>query len=202
MPTRIDRWRRRTPRGSRTRALLAVLPVALALALTGCGSADDDDNGVASANDDSQNRDETPDSGDETETPSQDDMDAMMLEFAQCMRDNGVEAFPDHDEVGGMLGEDVMSDPDFTTAEAACADLMPEGQEPSAEDQQEMQDAMLAMAQCMRDNGVEDFPDPELGGPGGGGMLDESIENDPDFTAADEACRDLMGDGLRQRPGQ
>ena len=46
----------------------------------------------------------------------------------------------------------------------ACEDLRPQGGGNfSEEDQQEMQDA-AGDAQCMRENGVPDFPDPEFSG--------------------------------------
>jgi hypothetical protein len=61
--------------------------------------------------------------------------------------------------------------------------------------------ARLEFAQCVRDNGVEDFPDPIPDGPlidtrripsaAGRGAL--SI---PGFQAAMEKCRDVMADAL------
>jgi hypothetical protein len=58
-------------------------------------------------------------------------------------------------------------------------------------------DRALAYAQCMRDNGVPDFPDPERSGGGvritpGGGVDPDSSE----FVAAQEACRDLAPQGM------
>jgi hypothetical protein len=46
------------------------------------------------------------------------------LEFAQCMRKNGVEKFPD--PKGGMMrmNEDIADDPDFKKAQEACQDIM------------------------------------------------------------------------------
>jgi hypothetical protein len=56
------------------------------------------------------------------------------------------------------------------------------------------EDAMLAYAQCMRDNGI-DMPDPQagggfvrIGGPGEGGIDPQSEE----FQAAQEACGSLL----------
>ena len=49
---------------------------------------------------------------------------------------------------------------------------------------------MLALSQCMRDNGVADFPDP---GPNGLSLDGTGIDPDsPEFRAAEEACQDLM----------
>ena len=63
--------------------------------------------------------------------------------------------------------------------------------------QEERQEAMLAFAQCMRDHGI-DMPDPQFNEDGGatlqggpGGAIDP---DDPDFQAAEEACRaDMPG---------
>lgn len=51
-------------------------------------------------------------------------------------------------------------------------------------------DRALAYSQCMRDNGVPDFPDPQQQGGGiqlGGNSIDP---NSPQFQSAQEACRD------------
>src|SRR5262245_5923408 len=55
-------------------------------------------------------------------------------------------------------------------------------------------------AQCMRDNGVPDFPDP---GPDGRFVIDHDKfkEDDPKFRAALEKCRDLAPGGNHQNTG-
>lgn len=52
----------------------------------------------------------------------------------------------------------------------------------------------LAFAQCMRDEGVTDFPDPQIDG--GRVMMTPGVgdPNDPEFVAAEEACRPLMAE--------
>ena len=59
-----------------------------------------------------------------------------------------------------------------------------------------MKKAALAHAQCMREHGLEKFPDPTFDENGGaqirigpGTGLDP---DDPDFQAAEEACRDEL----------
>ncbi|GGM39775.1 hypothetical protein ACFFX1_31260 [Dactylosporangium sucinum] len=47
--------------------------------------------------------------------------EARMRKYAQCMRANGVEAFPDPDGTGIRLDKSVADDPDFKAAEQACA---------------------------------------------------------------------------------
>lgn len=88
------------------------------------------------------------------------------MKFAQCMRDNGVSQFPDPDASGALTIDQVANGSSVDTKSAtfqqaliACRDLEPAGftgQKRSAQQQA----AALKFAQCMRDNGVKDFPDP------------------------------------------
>lgn len=76
------------------------------------------------------------------------------------------------------------------------------GQDGQESNQEESENA-LAFSECMRENGVETFPDPEPS-PIEVESGDDSIvtpfdpeamadvEADPDFRGADEACRDIM----------
>jgi hypothetical protein len=61
-----------------------------------------------------------------------------------------------------------------------------QGRELSEADRKEMQEQALEFAECMRDNGVEDFPDPDFSqdGPGvGPGTRVERFNDDDDATA-------------------
>jgi hypothetical protein len=94
------------------------------------------------------------------------------VKFAECMRDNGVSEFPDPDASGRLTIDGVVNgstlDPStaaWKTAIAACEDLQPPGFTGEGERSPEEQEAALDFAQCMRDNGVEDFPDPAIGDP-------------------------------------
>lgn len=54
------------------------------------------------------------------------------------------------------------------------------------------QDAALLYAECMRDNGVPDFPDPDPDGRFSVSHGEDGIDqDDPTFRAAIEECRDL-----------
>jgi hypothetical protein len=88
-------------------------------------------------------------------------------EFAECMRDNGVSGFPDPDASGALTIDGVLngssldpSTPAWKEAMSACKDLQPPGFTGDDEVSDEEQKARLEFAQCIRDNGVEDFPDP------------------------------------------
>jgi hypothetical protein len=125
------------------------------------------------------------------------------VKFAQCMRDNGVKEFPDPKSSDGFTIEDVANgtsldtdSPTFKRALSACKDLEPPGftgYRRSAEQQK----AALEFAQCIRDNGVKDFPDPAPDEP----MIDTtripSTERDGGMDilhAAMQKCRDRARD--------
>jgi hypothetical protein len=132
------------------------------------------------------------------------------VRFAKCMRDNGISRFPDPDASGELTIDAVAngssldtSSPAWQEAIRACRDLQPPGftGHTRSADQQE---AALAFAQCMRDNGVADFPDPTAGGalidtnkiPSAAGRGALEI---PGFQAAMETCRELARDALGDR---
>ena len=94
------------------------------------------------------------------------------MKFAACMRDNGVGDFPDPDASGGLTIDGVLNgsslDPGsaaWKAAIAACRELEPSGFTGDGKRSAQKQDAALEFAQCIRDNGVKDFPDPVNGEP-------------------------------------
>lgn len=141
--------------------------------LAGCGSSDGDD---------------------PTASPSVDEKTGI-LAYAQCMRDNGV---PMPDPELNADGEGSLSLPEgvdkatLDAAEATCRKLMPNGGEPPELDP-EVLAQLRAYSKCMREHGVDDFPDPE---PKGGIQYQAPPPGtDAEFTAAEEACKDLMPSG-------
>lgn len=51
----------------------------------------------------------------------------------------------------------------------------------------------VQFAECMRDNGVKDFPDPTENGP----LINvEGAQSKPGFQAAVQKCRDVLAGGL------
>ena len=93
------------------------------------------------------------------------------VKFAECMRDNGVSEFPDPDASGGLTIDAVVngssldpSAPAWKEAIDACKRLQPPGFTGHKRSAQQ-QEAGLEFAQCIRDNGVKDFPDPAAGEP-------------------------------------
>lgn len=87
--------------------------------------------------------------------------------FAQCMREHGSAGFPDpggSDQAFAEGVERASKDASFDDALEACKDLRPAGVLGAARKPAE-QDAALAFAECIRSNGVKDFPDPVDGEP-------------------------------------
>ncbi len=91
---------------------------------------------------------------------------AKAVKFSECMRANGVSAFPDPDASGALTIDAVANGSSLNTNSAgfehaltACKDLEPSGFTGNQRTPEEQQ-AALAFAQCIRDNGVRDFPDP------------------------------------------
>ena len=177
----------------------AALLLALGLVLAACSSGADAE--VATLED----------TGTTLEGTSSDQLDIdaeeSLLEFAQCMRDNGVPDFPDPemDADGnptffrnGGPGE-LETDPD--TIEAAfeeCGELV-EGliRNFIGRDFTELEDTFLEFAQCMRDEGI-DMPDPDFSQgliprAGSGGIFGDDIDiESPEFEAAAEKCQTVF----------
>ena len=92
--------------------------------------------------------------------------------FSECMRDNGVGEFPDPDASGELTIDGVLNGssldsttPAWKAAIGACKDLQPPGFTGDEDVSPEEQETRLEFAQCIRENGVEDFPDPAEGEP-------------------------------------
>jgi hypothetical protein len=84
----------------------------------------------------------------------------MGVKFAECIRAHGVSDFPDPDPKGDYnYGVSVTAEV-WNRATTACKRLQPPGTRSPKQ-----QSAALRFAQCVRDNGVKDFPDPVNGEP-------------------------------------
>jgi hypothetical protein len=101
-----------------------------------------------------------------SDSGSTDTAHAQAVRFAECMRGNGVKNFPDPDALGAFTIDAIANGSSVDTTSAAfdaaitaCKDLEPAGFT-GAKRSVEQQKAALVFAQCIRDNGVKDFPDP------------------------------------------
>lgn len=99
-------------------------------------------------------------------TTAQQAMDAdqveQMVDYAQCIRDNGYPAFPDPAPGGGFQFRIERGEArNFEAASRACRDKLPsgvmQGMQAATPEQLELQ---TAFAGCMREQGIADFPDP------------------------------------------
>lgn len=137
------------------------------------------------------------------------DQEEARLEFAECMREHGVDMPDPQPGQDGMVfgvtkgpGNKTSGinpdDPKTRKAMAACEDKLGDlGQKLSPEEEEEFKEDALAFAQCMRDNGV-DMPDPEFDGDGGLKMRiggSGPAPDSPAFQTAQEACQDEMPGG-------
>ncbi|WP_307874971.1 hypothetical protein [Frankia nepalensis] len=171
----------------RTPAVLAALPLALALALTGCGGGDDTGMVASAAGVGSGGGGSAGDGG-ATATGDPNPAD-LAMKFAQCMRENGIDM---PDPVDGRIQLRIdPSTPKETVdaAMAACREYSPQANGPAGGDP-EMAAKARDFAACMRENGVEAFPDPD---PAQGGiMIGPEVGEDPDFEAAQQACQSIL----------
>jgi hypothetical protein len=162
-------------------SLLAV--IAASIVVAGCGGDSSDDNGAAASGG----------SG-----PSGASSDAA-VEYAECMRENGVPEFPDpkNGQLTLRAGPDTGIDPnspEFQAAREACQSKAPQGGlagggQPSGE----MQELILQFAKCMRKNGVPDFPDPDVSGGTVRMQLPPGLDqSSPQFQAAQQECQTVL----------
>ena len=86
------------------------------------------------------------------------------VKFAECIRAHGVRDFPDPNEKNQFEYGVSVTPAVWTKATTACKDLQPPGTL-SGKRTPKQQSASLRFAQCIRDNGVKDFPDPVNGEP-------------------------------------
>ena len=88
------------------------------------------------------------------------------LQFAQCMRANGVPNFPDPGPRGYQItprsGINPLSPADKSAFNACEKYLPPSGRPPAVPASIRQQELMFA--KCMRANGVPNFPDPDTNG--------------------------------------
>ena len=118
------------------------------------------------------------------------------LAYAQCIRDHGYAEFPDPDMEGGfkfLIAEG--SAPRFKAAAEACGDLAPEGMRDEGVTPEQL-DALIKLSQCVRENGVPEFPDPDS--KGSYDLSNTGIKpGDVRLDAAMATCKDATGQGVR-----
>jgi hypothetical protein len=120
------------------------------------------------------------------------------VRFAACIRAHGVRDFPDPNAKGDFDYGVSVTPAVWKRATTACKDLQPPGTL-SAKRTPKQQSASLRFAQCIRANGVKDFPDPVNGEP----VIDTykiPSSNRPGgmtiLNAAVQKCRSVMREAV------
>ena len=168
--------------------------ITLLVVAAACGGGDDSSEGVLSLQDD--------DSAAMT-TTTRLDSDEAVLEVTRCMRDRGIDV-PDIGitadgqldlRPGDLVGIDVESEA-FREAFTSCIAVfqLSGGFDVSLDPELEalFQDQLQEFSQCMRENGVTDFPDPQTGSGTPYPLTAFADFADPAFQAALETCRQTV----------
>jgi hypothetical protein len=176
----------------RTLRPLATLAM-VALIGAGCGSNAPSDTGAAGSSGPTTTGSDTAGSSDTGGNKKLTARDKG-VKFAECIRAHGVADFPDPDAKGEFQYGVSVSLAVWQKATTACKDLQPPGTL-SSKRTRKQQSASLRFAQCVRDNGVKDFPDPVNGEP----LIDTykiPSSNRPGgmtiLNAATQRCRALL----------
>lgn len=123
--------------------------------------------------------------------------------FSQCMRNNGVSNFPDPSASGQFTIDGIANSsginpnsPAFQQALSACKSLEPSGFMGTQRTPQQ-QAAALKFAQCMRNNGISNFPDPSPDGP----IINvNGAHSIPGFQAALAKCSAIYSSQMGIKP--
>ncbi|NUP65706.1 MAG: hypothetical protein HOV96_17375 [Nonomuraea sp.] len=121
------------------------------------------------------------------------DRNEQAIKYATCLREQGLD-IPDPGPDGRMqmkFGPESGGQEKVQKAMDACKQFQPQGMTSGKGGDPQQAENMRKQAQCMRDNGVEAFPDPE----GGMMRITPEVGEDPDFKAAQEKCRMNLGGG-------
>ena len=136
-----------------------------------------------------------------TASPKQESAREKAVKFAECIRAHGVADFPDPNAKNEFEYGVSVTPAVWKRASTACKDLQPPGTLSGKRTPKE-QSGALKFAQCMRDNGVKDFPDPANGDPLVDttkipSLGDRSPRTDPVFAPAMDKCRVALEAALR-----
>ena len=132
-------------------------------------------------------------------------LEQATLEFTSCLREQGVDA-PDIrlDAQGRPVLDELLdrvdtSTPEFAEALRACASILTRAGALDLRSDPELQavivDQLQEFSECMRREGITDFPDPDpaFTGTGSPFPLDEIPFDDPLFEKATFACQEILG---------
>ena len=171
-----------TSRGSKKVALFTIV-----LALSACTIGEEETKGVVSIDENTVS----------TTIFDEVTFEEGVLDFAQCMREEGIN-FPDPTfDIDGnpqFDNVDVENEDEFEEAFTNCEDILrnalPEQFDLDPEVEAALVDASLEFSQCMREEGISNFPDPTPGEFGFFAFRDAEIEwTSDDVQEAFEICQ-------------
>ena len=171
-----------TSRGSKKVALFTIV-----LALSACTIGEEETKGVVSIDENTVS----------TTIFDEVTFEEGVLNFAQCMREEGIN-FPDPTfDIDGnpqFDNVDVENEEEFEEAFTNCEDILrnalPEQFDLDPEVEAALVDASLEFSQCMREEGISNFPDPTPGEFGFFAFRDAEIEwTSDDVQEAFEICQ-------------
>jgi hypothetical protein len=159
---------------SRRAPLLITLAAVLPVMLGACGSG-------------SSSSDPSSAQGGSTSTAQ-----AGVVQFAQCMRQNGVTNFPDPQNGRFVMSGSVQNNPHFQSAIQACQHFLGASGIGSG-NSSATRTAQLAFAHCMQTHGVPSFPDPS---PDGAIQAPSaSVRDTPAYQKAFGECESKLPNG-------
>ena len=160
----------------------------VAVSLAGCGGTGTDSGGVASVNGDGKAA---------PSAPSAADAKSSGLQYANCMRQNGIANFPDP-TIGdnGQVSFDVpddIPDSELNKAEKKCQQFRGAGPGGGGTNATQAE-RQRKLAQCMRDNGFPNWPDPEADGSMRVDFEKQGLSgpDDPKLKVAQDKCREFQ----------
>jgi hypothetical protein len=124
------------------------------------------------------------------------------VKFAECMRGNGLSDFPDPEPDGDFAYFVSVTPEVWKRTLATCKELQPPGTLSSKRTPEE-QSETLKFAQCIRDHGVKDFPDPVNGEPAINTYKIPSSNSEDGMRildAAINACKDATRGAIGNKP--
>jgi hypothetical protein len=128
--------------------------------------------------------------GNEETGEKPDETQQLLLQYAECMRDNGVQlSDPVEGDAGSMYEGVDQNSPAFQQADKVCEPILQgvveDRQQQGGQDAEQQHDEMLALAECLREHGI-DVADPV---PGAEKPFGDSLDRtDPAVAKALEEC--------------
>jgi hypothetical protein len=167
------------------RTIGALSLTAALTALSGC-SATQEQSGVAAIRTDGGAS--TPASP----SASMNQQDAL-VKWAACMRQNGVAVSDPGTTTGPLIPQGGVNTQTLQRAQQSCRSyLQAAGGDQDGTDGAATLDKFLELAKCMREHGVQDFPDPVLDETGGVTFKGKIDRKAPHYQEAADACKSKL----------